>query len=470
MKDAASPICWRARRNGTYYMNDTSTNFADLGLIGPLMGALRALNFKTPTPIQAQAIPPAIAGRDVLGIAQTGTGKTAAFVLPVLQHLSGMKGKPDPFSARVLILSPTRELAAQIQESIAGFARQMRISHTAVYGGVGKAPQSRLCQRGLDILVATPGRLRDLMDDGVISLHDVDILVLDEADRMLDMGFAPEVRRLAQDMPADRQTILFSATMPKDIAKLAGELMRDPVRVEVTPQSTTVDRIEQKVLFVSRQQKMALLRNTLQTPGAERIIVFTRTKRGADKVCKGLKTAGVKASAIHGDKSQGARKQALNDFARGRSPVMVATDLAARGIDVDGITHVINFDLPVDAESYVHRIGRTARAGATGIALSFCAPDEVDALKAIQKITQTTLPVDDSHAYHAADAAADAARGAGPKPSAGRKQGRRRHGPKPGGASSHKPGPSRPGKPRRHNGAKRGAGKPGRVQGGDTRG
>ncbi len=411
--------------------NDTLT-FESLNLIGPLLGALRSQGFNTPTPIQAQAIPPMLEGRDVLGIAQTGTGKTAAFALPILQFLADQKGKPAPRTARVLILSPTRELAGQINDSIAGFASRLRLSQACVFGGVGKGPQARICSRGVDILVATPGRLRDLMEDGAISLQAVQILVLDEADRMLDMGFAPEVRRFAKTMPADRQTVLFSATMPTDIRVLANELMRDPVRVEVTPQSTTVERIAQKVMFVERSRKAPLLRQILSGEDVGRVIVFTRTKRGADKVSQGLKADGISAAVIHGDKTQGARKQALADFTRGRVAVMVATDLAARGIDVEGITHVINFDLPVDAESYVHRIGRTARAGASGIALSFCAPDEADALQAIQKLTRTTIPVDDTHPYHAPEAAAAAlvrsnavpqgrgkpsrGRGAGPKP------------------------------------------------------
>jgi ATP-dependent RNA helicase RhlE len=394
-------------------MQTPSIRFSDFEIGAPLLDALKSLGFDTPTPIQAQAIPPALEGRDVLGIAQTGTGKTAAFALPLLQKLSAAKSKPAPGTTRVLILSPTRELAAQIHESIVALSSRMRVSSACVFGGVGKGPQAQKCRRGLDILVATPGRLRDLMEDRAIQLGAVETLVLDEADRMLDMGFAPEVRRLAKAMPSARQTVLFSATMPNDIAKLAGEMMRDPVRVEVTPQATTVERIDQKVLFVARNRKAPLLRRILDGDGVERVIVFTRTKRGADKVCRQLKADGYGAAAIHGDKTQGARKQALADFARGRARIMVATDLAARGIDVDGITHVVNYDMPVDAESYVHRIGRTGRAGKAGIALSFCAPDEVEALQAVQKITRTILPVDDGHADHLPDAAQDALRKGG---------------------------------------------------------
>lgn len=442
-------------------MQEDSVRFEDLKLAGPLLGALRNQGFSVATPIQAQAIPPALEGRDVLGIAQTGTGKTAAFALPILQHLSEMKGKPAPRTTRALILSPTRELAAQIHQSVTAFANRLRISSAVVFGGVGKGPQARQCQRGVDILVATPGRLRDLMEDRAISLQDVSFLVLDEADRMLDMGFAPEVRRLAKTMPSDRQTVLFSATMPKDIAVLAGELMRDPVKVEITPESTTVERIDQKVLFVDRLRKAPLLREVLSGETVGRAIVFTRTKRGADKVCKNLKDDGFGVAAIHGDKTQGARRQALADFARGRVSIMVATDLAARGIDVEGITHVINYDLPVDAESYVHRIGRTARAGASGIALSFCAPDEVDALKAIQKLTRLTIPVDAEHAYHAEDAAAAALTGKGGP--AGHGKPSRNRGPKRFGGpkGQGKPGAPRSGKPFRQRRPNKAAGEGG---------
>ena len=430
--------------------NDGRVRFEDLGLVGPILGALRNQGFTHATPIQAQAIPPALEGRDVLGIAQTGTGKTAAFALPALQYLDGLKGKPAPKTCRVLVLSPTRELASQIHDSVKSFANRMRLSVISVFGGVGKVPQARACARGVDILIATPGRLRDLMEDGAIGLQDVQILVLDEADRMLDMGFAPEVRRLAAVMPKERQTVLFSATMPKDIRTLAHELMRDPVKVEVTPESTTVDKIEQKVMFVDRVRKAPLLRKILADDGVDRVIVFTRTKRGADKVCSGLKADGFSVAAIHGDKTQGARKQALADFARGKVSVLVATDLAARGIDVQGITHVVNYDLPVDAENYVHRIGRTARNGESGIALSFCSPDEVEFLMAIQKATRMDVPVDRDHSYHSNEASGLAEvmtnrqnSGRGPadhgKPS-------RNRGPKKSGGFAGK-GPKRSGKP-----------------------
>jgi ATP-dependent RNA helicase RhlE len=442
---------WDAKE--LYYVTDTVKSFEDLSLVKPLMDALRAQRFTAPTPIQARAIPPAMQGRDVLGIAQTGTGKTAAFLLPILQKLDAMEGKPAPRTARALILSPTRELAAQIHDGVKALGGRMRVSSACVFGGVGKGPQAKQVIRGVDILVATPGRLRDLMEDRAVGLQDVSFLVLDEADRMLDMGFAPEVRRLAKAMPSDRQTVLFSATMPADIAKLANELMRDPVRIEVAPQATTVERIDQKVLFVDRAKKAQLLRDLLTGDTIERAIVFTRTKRGADKVCKHLKAGGFGAVAIHGDKTQGARKQALADFTRGRAPILVATDLAARGIDVDGISHVINYDMPVDAEGYVHRIGRTARAGASGVALSFCAADEVDLLKAVQKVTRQTIPVDIDHAFHSEDAAEAGARGvAVPRP----KQGGR---PAPH-AKPSRPRGAKPGNgPKRRGNAKRGPAK-----------
>ena len=455
-----------AKPNTPVAANDAVT-FENLNLIDPILGALSSQGFKIPTPIQAQAIPPMLEGRDVLGIAQTGTGKTAAFALPILQHLAKQQGMPAPRTTRVLILSPTRELAGQINDSITAFASRMRLSQACVFGGVGKGPQARIVSRGVDILVATPGRLRDLMEDNAISLKDVQILVLDEADRMLDMGFAPEVRRFAKTMPTNRQTVLFSATMPADIRVLANELMRDPVRVEVTPQSTTVDRIAQKVLFVDRSRKAPLLRQILQGDNVGRVIVFTRTKRGADKVSQGLKADGIGAAVIHGDKTQGARKQALADFTKGRVSVMVATDLAARGIDVEGVTHVINFDLPVDAESYVHRIGRTARAGASGIALSFCAADEAESLQAIEKLTKTSIPVDDSHTYHSQEAA-QAALSRNPPSNKGRSKpsrGRGGNGPKPftSGPTSNA-GPKRNNKPFRGKSARPG-GKPAQKSG-----
>lgn len=439
------------------YVTDTVKSFEDLNLIKPLMDALNAQRFTTPTPIQARAIPPALAGRDVLGIAQTGTGKTAAFVLPILQKLDALQGNPAPRTARVLILSPTRELAAQIHDHIKVLSGRMRVSTACVFGGVGKTPQARQLHRGVDILVATPGRLRDLMEDRAVGLQDVTTLVLDEADRMLDMGFAPEVRRFAKTMPTERQTVLFSATMPADIAKLADELMRKPVRVEVAPQSTTVERIAQKVLFVDRSQKAALLRDLLTGDTIERAIIFTRTKRGADKVCKHLKAGGFGATAIHGDKTQGARKQALADFTRGRAPILVATDLAARGIDVDGISHVINYDMPVDVESYVHRIGRTARAGASGIALSFCAADEADILKAVQKLTRQEIPVELEHNFHSDEAATAAARATAGAGSASVRPARGK-------------GPAAHGKPSRGRGPKPGSEGPKRRRGNGKRG
>lgn len=429
------------------------TDFASLGLSAPLLSALNAQKFNTPTPIQAGTIPAILAGEDVLGIAQTGTGKTAAFGLPVLQKLAGYQGHPDRKTATAIILAPTRELAGQIADSLRPFAKRLRLSLTAVFGGVGKGPQIRDLSRGVDLLIATPGRLRDLMEMRAVTLAQTEILILDEADRMLDMGFAPEVKRLAAEMPSARQTVLFSATMPKDIKALANTLMSNPTEVSVAPESTPVDRIDQSVRFLERARKLPALRKIVEDIDRPRIIAFTRTKRGADKVAKGLKADGIRVAAIHGDKSQAARQRALADFAKGRIGVLVATDLAARGIDVDHVSHVINYDVSVDPESHVHRIGRTARNGATGTAITFCAPDELEALQAIEKITRLTIRVDEDHPDHLPDIAAQAA--VAPKPA------RRRPGGKPNGRNGAKSGakPSRGrhrGKPRSGRGQEHG--------------
>ena len=376
-----------------------TTTFEDLDLIDPLLDALEAEGYNTPTPIQAQAIPALFEGRDMLGIAQTGTGKTAAFSLPVLQLLWQGRQK-GPRRIRALVVSPTRELAAQIGTRFTAYSRDLDLTNTVIFGGVGQNPQVKLLKKGIDILVATPGRLLDLQDQGHIDLSHVEFLVLDEADRMLDMGFIRDIRKIVQLVPKKRQTLLFSATMPNSIATLAGSMLNNPVRVEVVPESTPVERIDQSIMLVPRADKRRLLTHLLATRDVERGIVFTRTKHGANRVVKHLDESGVKSAAIHGNKSQGARTRAMDGFRSGSLQVLVATDVAARGIDVDGITHVFNFDLPHPAEVYVHRIGRTARAGAAGVAISFCDETEAEYLRAIERLIKMRLEVDDDHDWH----------------------------------------------------------------------
>lgn len=370
-----------------------SGTFASLQLAKSLLDALASEGYTAPTPIQAAAIPPAIAGRDVLGIAQTGTGKTAAFALPILHQLMAhpnahTAGRPP----KALILAPTRELAAQIGESFAAYGRRTHLRHVVIFGGVNQRPQVNALRNGVDILVATPGRLTDLMQQRLVDLKSISFAVLDEADRMLDMGFIEPIRRIMSAVPSRRQTMLFSATMPSEIKHLADSFLRDPVRVAVTPVASTVDRIDQRIYQVPMPMKTQLLLHILALDGVERTLVFTKTKHGADRVVKRLHAAGVVASAIHGNKAQNHRTRALEAFRSGSAPVLVATDIAARGIDVDGITHVVNFDLPMEPESYVHRIGRTARAGATGEAISFCAPEERGLLRSIEKLTRLQIP------------------------------------------------------------------------------
>ncbi len=381
------------------------TNFSALGLVEPLCRALADEGYETPTPIQAQAIPELLKGRDILGIAQTGTGKTAAFALPILQRLSAVDNRRlRPKSMRTLVLTPTRELAGQIEEGFATYGRHVALRNTVIFGGVGQFPQVKAMSRGVDILVATPGRLLDLINQGHVTLDAVEIFVLDEADRMLDMGFIHDVKKLIAKLPKARQTMLFSATMPDAVADLAhGLLQGEHARVEVTPVASTVERIAQKVLFVDSDDKRHLLVDVLKDAG--RAIIFTRTKHGANRLAEQLQKSGIGADAIHGNKSQTARQRALDDFRNGKLRALVATDIAARGIDIDGITHVINFDLPNEPESYVHRIGRTARAGAHGIALSFCQHDELLYLKQIEKTIRQSVPVDADHAWHAAETA-----------------------------------------------------------------
>ena len=371
----------------------SNVTFADLGLAEPLLRALHAANYAHPTPIQARTIPLLLQGRDVLGIAQTGTGKTAAFALPVLQHLAAARQRVQPRSPRALVLAPTRELAVQIVRSFDTYGKGLGLRLGMVIGGLGFGRQIDTLQKGVDILVATPGRLLDLMAQGHARLDQVSFLVLDEADRMFDMGFLKDVRRIVSSTSKQRQTLMFSATMPGDVAKLAAESLRSPERIEIAPQGRTVDKIDQRVYFVNSANKRALLSHLLADSTLERVIVFTRTKRGANRVAEALDKTGVPSEAIHGNKSQGARQKALDNFSLGRARVLVATDLASRGIDVSGVTHVINFELPVDAESYVHRIGRTARAGASGIAVSFCDGSERGQLKSIERLTNQRITV-----------------------------------------------------------------------------
>ena len=371
----------------------SEVTFADLGLAEPLLRALNAANYTVPTPIQARTIPALLQGRDVLGIAQTGTGKTAAFALPVLQHLSQSNERALPKSPRALVLAPTRELAVQIARSFDTYGRGLGLRLATVVGGLGYGRQIETLARGVDILVATPGRLLDLVERGNVKLGNVTFFVLDEADRMFDMGFIRDVRRIASSVSKNRQTLLFSATMPGDIAKLSSEILKNPEKVEIAPQGRTVEKIDQRVYFVNAASKRALLSHLLADEALERVIVFTRTKRGANRVAEALEDRGVRSEAIHGNKSQNARQKALDNFSRGKARVLVATDLASRGIDVAGVTHVINFELPADAESYVHRIGRTARAGASGIAISFCDGSERGQLKGIERLTNQRIAV-----------------------------------------------------------------------------
>ena len=377
-----------------YYMTD----FAGLKLVQPLLSALEDEGYANPTPIQGKAIPALIEGRDLIGIAQTGTGKTAAFALPMLQRLAAANVRPEPKSTRALILAPTRELAAQIADSFKTYGRHLRLRSAVVFGGVPINRQIGLLAPGVDILVATPGRLVDLWRQKCIRLDKVEIFVLDEADRMLDMGFIPDVKRIAALLPKQRQTMLFSATMPQTIQQLSGFLLVNPARVEVTPAATTAEKVEQRVLFVPKANKRAALVGLLRDDAIDKVLVFTRTKNGANKVVKQLGEDGVRANAIHGNKSQSAREKALDEFRSGRTPVLVATDIASRGIDVDGVTHVINFELPNEPESYVHRIGRTARAGATGIAISLVDAEERAYLRDIEKTIRQPLTVQ-NHSY-----------------------------------------------------------------------
>ena len=408
------------------------TSFSELGLAPNLLKALTEEGYDTPTPIQAKAIPSVLKGADLLGIAQTGTGKTAAFALPILQRLAADKRPPARKSVRALILSPTRELASQIAESFRTYGRHEGLSVGIVFGGVSQGPQRSMLARGVDVLVATPGRLIDHIQQGNVDLKGTEILVLDEADQMLDLGFLPPIRKIVARLSVKRQTLFFSATMPSEIAKLASEFLRDPVKVSVAPAATTVERVEQKVIHVEQSKKRALLVELFADPDMARTLVFTRTKRGADRVARHLEDAGIEVAAIHGNKSQSQREQALAAFKAGKIRGLVATDIAARGIDVDQVSHVVNFELPDVPESYVHRIGRTARAGATGIAISLVDGEERSQLRDIERITRQAIPSQDrrNDAALAADKTPVSARERGVR---GRPGGERRSGPGRGG-------------------------------------
>ena len=364
----------------------TEISFADLGLADPILRALHDRDHDTPTPIQARAIPRLLDDIDLLGIAQTGTGKTGAFALPLLHTLSRGHGEGKRKHARALILAPTRELAIQIGDEIHAYGKYLHLRHAVIFGGVSQHAQVTKLRRGVDIIVATPGRLLDLMEQGHVVLKHVEHLVLDEADRMLDMGFIRDVRKILAALPEDRQSLLFSATMPAEVTRLSHDMLYEPERIDIAPKAVAVETIRQGVHFVNSKEKQALLRDLLADRDMARVIVFTRTKHRANRVADNLVKAGIEAAAIHGNKSQAARQKALDAFRKGRVRVLVATDIAARGIDVKDITHVINFEMPNDAESYVHRIGRTARAGAEGAALSFCDPTEYDQLRDIEKL------------------------------------------------------------------------------------
>ncbi|KAA5541936.1 DEAD/DEAH box helicase [Roseiconus nitratireducens] len=370
-----------------------------MDLFEPLKRALAEQNYEQPTPIQAQTIPPAIEGQDILGCAQTGTGKTAAFALPILDYLGQEKPRAMPNRPIALVLAPTRELAIQIGDSFRVYGKHVRFRQALVYGGVGQGAQVKALRAGVDVLIATPGRLIDLMDQGHVDLSNVEIFTLDEADRMLDMGFLPALKKIIAALPEERQSLFFSATLAPKIRELASQLLFNPVSVNVTPKHPSVKQIDQSIHVVDRTEKLPKLCNVLGGKDVDRAIVFTRTKRGANALSKKLEKAGIRSAAIHGNKTQNARQNALKAFRQSRVTVLVATDVAARGIDVDGVTHVINFDMPVEPESYVHRIGRTGRAGADGIAISFCTSDEREHLHAIEKLIGQRLPVDNPDAW-----------------------------------------------------------------------
>ena len=421
------------------------STFAELGLAEPILRALTAEGYTTPTPIQAQAIPQVLAGRDLLACAQTGTGKTAAFALPLIERL--MKSSPKARVIRVLVLAPTRELANQIQESFRTYGHHANLRSTVIYGGVGQRPQVDALRRGVDVLVATPGRLLDLIGQRHVDLRQVETLVLDEADRMLDMGFIHDVQRIVDRLPTTRQTLLFSATLPSTVRQLASSLMSHPVEVQAPREAAAEPRIDQTVYLVAKQRKRDLLIDLLLDNAMKRVIVFTKTKHMADRVQKDLVEAGLRAEAIHGNKSQAKRERTLRDFKSPKPPVLVATDIAARGIDVDLVSHVFNFDMPHEPETYVHRIGRTGRAGEAGIAVSFCCGEERALLRAIERLTRQTLavkhdpkgPAQPAHDHSSSDHPATGEHSRPPRPGSPR-PGQQRSG-------QQRPGQQRPGKP-----------------------
>jgi ATP-dependent RNA helicase RhlE len=377
----------------------SASTFEQLQLIDPILRAIKAEGYKSPSPIQRQAIPPVLAGKDLLGCAQTGTGKTAAFALPILQRLTEDPTRPS--SPRVLVLAPTRELALQIGESFKSYGRNLPLKSVVVFGGVGLEPQISAIKRGVDIIVATPGRLLDLMDRRAVHFRSLSVLVLDEADRMLDMGFIHDLKRILKVLPAKRQNLLFSATIPREVQGLIDSILRSPVKVEVAPISSTSEQVEQRAYFVGRGDKRHLLLHILETDHVTRALVFTRTKHNANKLEKFLTESGIKAAAIHGNKSQNARQRALEGFRSGHVRILVASDIAARGIDIDAISHVINFEMPNEPETYVHRIGRTGRAEARGVAISFCDLEEQSYLRQVEKITRKKIPVVSDHPFTA---------------------------------------------------------------------
>ena len=376
------------------------TKFADLDLRPPILRAIEEGGYETMTPIQSKAIPKVLAGNDLIAVAQTGTGKTAAFSLPIIQLLVKGEGKRKPKTARSLILAPTRELAVQIEENIRGYAKYLHYKIGLVFGGVSQKAQVKMMAPGVDILIATPGRLIDLMNQGQLKLNEVEYFVLDEADRMLDMGFIRDINKIVAALPKKRQTLFFSATMQHTVVGLAKTILTNPDRVEIAPAATTAEKVDQYVLYVPKNQKNKLLAHVLKDPTIEKAIIFTRTKHGANRVSKKLDQLGISSSAIHGNKSKNARQAALNQFRDGEIRTLVATDVAARGIDVDDITHVINFDLPNEEDSYVHRIGRTARAGKTGISLSFCDHEERKYLKDIERLIRQKITIKNDHPFH----------------------------------------------------------------------
>jgi ATP-dependent RNA helicase RhlE len=406
-------------------------NFSSLGLSETILSALSRQGYESPTPIQAASIPSLLAGRDLLGCAQTGTGKTAAFALPIIQLLSASNARPAPRGCRALVVAPTRELAAQINASFVAYGAGSRLTYACIFGGVGKGPQVKALGRGVDVLIATPGRLLDLQSEGQLRLDGAEIVVLDEADRMLDMGFIRDVRKIIALLPKARQTLLFSATMPSEIAGLANSMLKDPVRVSVSPEKPAVELIDQKVAFVEKAEKRAFIAALIREQEAERAIVFTRTKHGADRLARSLSSSGIPAEAIHANKSQNNRTRTMEGFRSGSLRVLVATDLAARGIDVDGVSHIYNYELPDVPETYVHRIGRTARAGASGVAVALCDTEEKPLLKAIERLMKKSVPVASGGVFAIAaeegrkGAIADAAERASRPASSSRDQGRR---------------------------------------------